>query len=68
MGVPSGDEEAGGSRGHSATLSLGRILVSGPVQLPLFFAKDTNETYPDSRNSLDQSVMNIFEYLNIKIF
>ena len=26
MGVPSGDEEAGGSSGHSATLSLGQIL------------------------------------------
>ena len=39
MGVPSGDEEAGGSRGQSATLSLGRILVSGPVQLPLFLPK-----------------------------
>ena len=26
MGVPSGDEEAGGSSGHSATLSLAQIL------------------------------------------
>ena len=48
MGVPSGDEEAGGSSGHSAALSLGQILDL-PSAAATFFAKDTNERYPDCK-------------------
>ena len=44
MGVPSGDEEAGGSSGHSATLSLGQILdLTSASNTWSCFAKDTNK-------------------------